>query len=184
MKKDEKKISTKKSNNYYSNHFNMFLIIVYAVYTLAFIVSGVCGFFRYAKLEPIVFEGDNTVIQILLNNFEVELSLLVLGAVTLGIYSFLVTILNGFILGFSISNIPSGKAIEVLIKHLLPHFVFETTSFFLASTIGLAGIVTLLVYILTDQSVSRNCMLKIRNIIVLSVILLIVAAVIEGSISK
>ncbi|HBM3752674.1 TPA: stage II sporulation protein M, partial [Listeria innocua] len=75
-------------------------------------------------------------IDIVLNNLKVGFSILTIGAITGGAYSFLILGVNGYIIGKLIEYLNANGNTTQLLSGLLPHFFVELLGLVLFSTIS------------------------------------------------
>lgn len=70
------------------------------------------------------------------HNGVVMLLILILGIVSFGILGNLVLVSNGLILGRILVGVYNGYGFSPIVKHILPHFIFETAAIVIAGAIS------------------------------------------------
>ncbi|MBU3114771.1 stage II sporulation protein M [Clostridium lacusfryxellense] len=101
----------------------------------------------------------------------------ILGIVSFGFSTIVYLIINGVILGMTIYK----GGFYVFLTKILPHGLFEISSMILISSIGLLPIwVGVYKYKSITINFNRNAIIKLFKILLLSIILLFLAAVIES----
>lgn len=102
-----------------------------------------------------------------------------LGIISFGFLTIVYLITNGFLLGVTISK----GGMYIFFSKILPHGIFEVTSMILIASIGLLPIwIGIYKYKNLYINFSKKGVIKILKIITLSIILLFLAAIIEGAI--
>lgn len=102
-----------------------------------------------------------------------------LGIISFGFLTILYLVINGFILGVTIAK--GGS--YIFFTKILPHGIFEVASMILISSIGLLPIwIGIYKYKKIPINFNKKGVIKVFKIIVVSIILLLLAAIIEGSI--
>lgn len=121
--------------------------------------------------------------QIAANNIGAGL-LIAASGLLLSVPSVLLTLFNGFMLGYLVMLSASHYSAAAIIAALAPHGIFELPAIILACTIGLKPFYWLLRFVRTKQSVDwKQEGLKIAWLLGLVIALFIVASLIETYVS-
>lgn len=137
--------------------------------------------------------GEGTTLSIFMNNSTLAFLYMYIGGIFFGITSVRGLIEAGFVIGFTVAKYP------LAIFYLLPHSIFELSSYIIASAAGLKLLSTILHIIWNGLHIKRNLSLskqvneilnanylKFRDsivLIIIAIVLLVIAAVIEDNIS-
>ena len=159
-----------------------------------FIVSALIGFFvpipeaLQAQLMEMIkklmetADGKNwfeLIVFIFFNNSFSALNPIVFG-IFLGIFPLLTTFMNGYFVGF-VSNLAISEAGILSLWRLLPHGIFELPAIFISFGIGIRTGFSLFY---EKESVKINFLESLRTFILIVIPLLIVAAIIEGTLIR
>jgi len=130
------------------------------------------------KQMAIKFEGLNifqTTWEIFSNNVYVSFLSIVLG-IFLGIVPLLISIFNGYIIGFVVNRVSDQEGLSILWQ-LLPHGIFEIPAIMISVGLGL----TLGSFMFKEGESRKNIIKNVALSFILIVVpLLIIAAIIEG----
>jgi stage II sporulation protein M len=158
--------------------FVFFTLIGFFVPAPDFISEQILQFIQNLVAQTQGLPVSDLIIFILLNNLQTSFFGIVLGAV-LGIFPFFAAIANGYLLGF-VSTMSVGEGgFSVLLK-LLPHGIFELPATFISFGLGLK-LGTFIFRKDKAESFREYFWNSIRVFLFVVVPLLIVAAIIEGS---
>jgi len=114
---------------------------------------------------------------IFFNNFKSSLAGMIFG-VFLGIFPIIVSLFNGYILGFVLNESVKANGIFILWK-LLPHGIFELPAVFISLGLGLK-MGTKILFNKKKGELKKNFYESLRVFLSVIVPLLIIAAIIEG----
>ncbi|PDO09643.1 MAG: hypothetical protein BLM47_11405 [Candidatus Reconcilbacillus cellulovorans] len=116
--------------------------------------------------------------------YDISLSIIVFGLFTFGLFSIIMMLANGYVVGIVIGEVLQLRMGVLLLTGLAPHFFTETLSLFLCSTVGSATGLQLFRWLRGIQLIPLKCLLlETIMITTFSVFLLFISAFIESNIS-
>lgn len=121
--------------------------------------------------------------EVLINNFKIALILLVLGWITMGIGSSILMLINGATLGGSVMGVINQYSVEPILTAVLPHVIFEITGLVCFTAISYETM-KLLLNAVTKRETKMIYIRKDLSILGMGTAFLLVAAIIEGTISR
>lgn len=121
--------------------------------------------------------------EVLLNNIKIAFILLALGLVTVGIGSSILMFFNGATLGGSVMGVVNQYSMEPIITAVLPHVLFEIIGLVCFTAISFETL-KLLLNVITKREMKMVYIRKDLSILGMGFVFLLVAAVIEGTISR
>lgn len=155
------------------------MLVAICIYMIGIILGIVMFYDKKIAMNP----QELGFAEILTNNLKVALIVLVSGLLTCGIGSSIIMIFNGATLSGSIMVAINMDATKSIFTAVLPHLFFEIMAYLLILSISFETSKLLLNSIKKDKI--RMIYLKKDTIIFgLAICLLIVAAIIEGNVSK
>jgi len=129
------------------------------------------------KLDPQSYK----MIEIFINNFKVAMIIWISGLLTLGIASSLLLVVNGGVLGGAIAILVSNYGIFSVVRYILPHAILEIPVYIMFSSMSFE-----LLRLIINRCLGKDFTIHIRHSIfcfIAGVVLLIIAAIIESSVS-
>ncbi len=123
------------------------------------------------------------VVAVLGNNLKVAAFLLLLGWFTVGIGSGILMFVNGATLGGSVMGVVNQYSIEPVLTAVLPHVIFEIIGLVCFTAISFETL-KLLLNTITKREMKMIYIRKDLSILSMGAVFLLVAAIIEGTISR
>lgn len=171
-----------------STHYTEFKYAT-AIFAVTFLL-GIIGYIEFAELIDTstvsdlgyVFESDNfSTVNVLINNL-LTTSVSAVGAIAVGIPTLINLLINGLVLGITFGISLTSDPQTVFLATLLPHSIIEIPAFLLASAVGLRFPRLLIKYLTESREyiLHRNELRQMITVIGVSIVLIVLAAVVEG----
>ncbi len=151
--------------------------------TICAIILYVMGLLFPMNLEKESMEGKNGFMDLLLHNSKAELLSLIMGTITLGIYSLIYLFINFFTMGIITATLMSdNNSVAEVLRMFIVHGIFEIPAMILTIALGIY-IPWKLIGMLRKKSWNRTAMKNMARIFVVIVVLTILAAAVESFIT-
>tara|TARA_Y100000034_G_scaffold79823_1_gene95787 strand:+ start:1289 stop:1876 length:588 start_codon:yes stop_codon:yes gene_type:complete len=170
----------KESKNFIYSTIGIFIVFILVGFIIPppeFILEQILKFIKELLEKTKDMSQGELIRFILLNNSQISLIGMIFG-VLLGIFPVIVTILNGYLLGFVASVSVKQEGFFVLWK-LLPHGIFELPAIFISFGLGLK-LGTFIFQKNKIKSFKEYFKNSLRVFLFIIIPLLIIAAIIEG----
>lgn len=159
------------------------IIISFVVFVVAFFI----GIYLNDVLFPYMSE-DMTLnrigfLPILKNNFLVCLLNIVLGIITFGIYGVISNIYNGVLLGITAGVATTKFGLRVALLRLIPHAIFEIPTIIISTAYGIMTVYLIIRLVKKEKVDFKKLINQYLLVFVIMIILIILAAVVEGTVS-
>ncbi|MDR0739012.1 MAG: stage II sporulation protein M [Oscillospiraceae bacterium] len=118
------------------------------------------------------------------NNLSVFLNILILGGFTGGIYSLVVIFINGMIVGQAFAFLHIKNRLYQIFTAFLPHTFFEISGFSAFCFCSFLPICLLLQFLKNNEKISFKIIFKSLSLLFFGVTMLLLAALIEGGVSR
>lgn len=158
--------------------FCLFVIAGFFLPAPARLEQAITGFIERLLIETEGLSQSQMISYIFFNNLQSSFMGIVLGAL-LGVFPVVSAVLNGYILGFVASRVTEGNSLFVLWR-ILPHGIFELPALFIS--LGMGVRLGTFIFKKNKGEAFRYLLFNSMGAFLLIVVpLLIVAAIIEGS---
>lgn len=160
---------------------------IYATACVLFFVAGLgTGMSGACTINRLNLCDEMRTIDIFANNIKVGISMMCIGAVSGGMYSLGVFIMNGYIVGELVQFLRTSGQEELIVRGIMPHIGMELAGLTCFAVIGLIPIVLLYHWVRNKQQDCRVAFLIKKTLWLLGVgsTLLFAAAFLECNISS
>ncbi|WP_180955064.1 stage II sporulation protein M [Bacillus sp. V3-13] len=155
--------------------FNKIVLVVTSIAALLYVL----GLFFPTNLEREPIDENFGFTALLLHNSRAQFISILLGSITLGIYSLTYMFINFFSMGFITATLLTEESVSNVISMFLLHGIFEIPAMILSISLGIY-IPWKLIGMVKNKTINTVAIRKTAGIFIVILILTVVAAAIEA----
>lgn len=152
--------------------------IASCVYTAGLILGAI---YPLNEGKPVTARPKWSFLSLLINNISVVSLIVIIGVISLGLYSIALLLINGYFLGSTVADL-GIRNLPLLLFYVFPHGIFEITGLILSGALALRA-VGLVISIFLGYRIERSETIVLTKTAFMIVFLTIIASIIETTIA-